>query len=74
MIVCICQRVSDRDIVRVVRDGASSFEDLQIETGVASRCGCCRSCAQQIYDKACAEHGARAHAGPESRATSPAYA
>jgi bacterioferritin-associated ferredoxin len=74
MIVCICQRVSDRDIVRVVREGASSFEDLQIETGVASRCGCCQSCAREVFDKACAMHGAQGHACSESLARSTAYA
>jgi bacterioferritin-associated ferredoxin len=62
MIVCICQRVSDRDIVRVVREGARCFESVQIETGVAVRCGCCGDCAREVFDKACAEQRAtRAH-------------
>jgi bacterioferritin-associated ferredoxin len=74
MIVCICQRVSDRDIVRVVREGARSFEDLQIETGVASRCGCCQGCARELFDRACAEGGVRGHACAESLTPSAAYA
>jgi bacterioferritin-associated ferredoxin len=74
MIVCICQRVSDRDIVRIVREGAASFEDLQIETGVASRCGCCQSCARAVFDQACADAGARSHACGEALVGPPAYA
>jgi bacterioferritin-associated ferredoxin len=74
MIVCICQRVSDRDIVRVVRDGASSFESVQIETGVAVRCGCCRDCAREVFDRACGEHGVRVHAACETAELSPAWA
>ena len=65
MIVCICQRVSDRDIVRVVREGAACFDALQIETGVASRCGCCRECAQQVFEQACAAQAA--HGSPVDR-------
>jgi len=72
MIVCICQRVSDRDIVRVVREGATSFDALQIETGVASRCGCCRECADEVFRRACADRQARSAA--EACGLAPAYA
>lgn len=74
MIVCICQRVSDRDIVRVVREGASCFESVQIETGVAVRCGCCRDCAREVFDKACSERAARSQAACETLALSTAWA
>lgn len=58
MIVCVCQRVSDRDIVRHVRNGCTSFDELQMETGVASCCGRCADCARDTFDSACAA-GAR---------------
>ncbi|HEX4508648.1 MAG TPA: (2Fe-2S)-binding protein, partial [Burkholderiaceae bacterium] len=45
MIVCVCHRVSDRDIVRSVHEGCSTFEDLQEELGCGTRCGSCRACA-----------------------------
>ena len=39
MIVCVCHRVSDRDIEREVRHGCGSFEELQDELRVATACG-----------------------------------
>jgi len=58
MIVCLCRRVSDRDIRRQVESGVRSFEALQAETGVASHCECCHDCARDVFDNAlaaCAE-------------------
>ena len=52
MIVCVCHKVSDRDIKRQVRDGCSSFEALQFETGVSTCCGCCESCAREVFQSA----------------------
>ena len=60
MIVCLCHRVSDRDIVRAVREGTTSFDLLQDETRVAASCGCCYDCARETFDAACAEQGASA--------------
>jgi len=57
MIVCVCNRVSDRDIVKVVRGGVRSFDLMLDETGAASRCGRCRACARDVFDAACAQHG-----------------
>ncbi|PPE70832.1 (2Fe-2S)-binding protein [Caldimonas thermodepolymerans] len=47
MIVCVCRRVSDRDIERVARSGCTSFDELQMELGVATCCGQCADCARQ---------------------------
>jgi bacterioferritin-associated ferredoxin len=52
MIVCVCNRVSDRDIVRLAKSGCMSFDDLQMETGVSTCCGCCETCARQTFDAA----------------------
>ena len=43
MIVCVCKRVSDRDIARAVRAGCQSFLDLQRHLGAATGCGACAS-------------------------------
>ena len=56
MIVCICRRVSDRDIQRAVREGIGDFEVLQDETGVASHCGACHDCAHEVFREAHAAH------------------
>jgi len=61
MIVCVCRRVSHRDIEREVRAGCSSFEELQDELGVATACGACVDCAQTTFDKACGERNACGH-------------
>ena len=47
MIVCVCHRVSDRDIVRHVRAGMD-FSDIQLELGVATQCGQCETCARDV--------------------------
>lgn len=47
MIVCVCRRVSDREIARHARSGMS-FEDIQFELGVATQCGQCEGCARDV--------------------------
>src|SRR5688500_17460272 len=47
MIVCVCRRVSDREIVRHARAGMD-FDDIQFELGVATQCGQCEGCARDI--------------------------
>jgi len=64
MIVCVCRRVSDRDIHRAARDGVGSFDDLQIELGVGTACGACVDCAHTTWTEACQRTaGATALAG-----------
>ena len=64
MIVCVCHRVSDRDIAREARS-CSSFEELQDELRVATACGACLDCAQATFS----EHraGAACHAWPDDQ-------
>ena len=52
MIVCLCHRVSDRDIRRSVESGVRNFDVLQDETRVASACGCCHECAVDVFESA----------------------
>lgn len=61
MIVCLCHRISDRDIQRAVREGVADFEMLQDDTCIARNCGCCEDCARQVFDAAVAA-AAPAHA------------
>jgi bacterioferritin-associated ferredoxin len=48
MIVCVCLRVSDRDIAQAARGGCTSFERLQQVLGVATRCSRCREQALEV--------------------------
>ncbi|MGN1057129.1 MAG: bacterioferritin-associated ferredoxin [Comamonas sp.] len=50
MIVCVCHRVSDREIARHAHAGMS-FDDIQFELGVATQCGNCESCARDVVDQ-----------------------
>jgi bacterioferritin-associated ferredoxin len=52
MIVCLCHRVSERDIRAAVADGTHCFEQLQDDTRVASSCGCCLECAEHVFEHA----------------------
>ncbi|MEX1167939.1 MAG: (2Fe-2S)-binding protein [Hydrogenophaga sp.] len=50
MIVCVCHRVSDRAIAKAARQG-HSFDDIQLELGVATQCGQCESCAREVWSE-----------------------
>ena len=47
MIVCVCRRISDRDIARHARAGLG-FDEIQFELGVATQCGQCESSARDV--------------------------
>ena len=53
MIVCVCHRVSDHTIVREVRAGCASFDELQDTLRVATACGACSDCAREVFARAC---------------------
>ena len=55
MIVCVCRRVSDREIARHARAGMS-FDDIQFELGVATQCGSCESCARDVVAQCTSGH------------------
>ena len=59
MIVCICHRVSDRDIAREVRSGCADFASLQDELRVGTGCGACLEHAEATF----LEHAAGACGG-----------
>ena len=48
MILCICRRTSDREIVKAIESGtAMSLQDFQ-RNGVADGCGCCHAALEEI--------------------------
>ena len=47
MIICVCRRISDREIARHARAGMG-FDDIQFELGVATQCGKCEGCARDV--------------------------
>jgi len=48
MIVCVCRRVNDKAIAQAARCGMS-FDDIQIDMGVATQCGQCESSARAVW-------------------------
>lgn len=52
MYVCICNGVTDKQIIRQAQSGATSLRDLQDSLGVATNCGKCAKLAKDIL----AEH------------------
>ncbi|RZL38008.1 MAG: (2Fe-2S)-binding protein [Rubrivivax sp.] len=58
MIVCVCHRVSDRDIAIAASSGCPDFEALQDDLRVATACGACRECACEVFEESRLQGGA----------------
>ncbi len=52
MLVCQCRGVTDRQIRRLVRDGAHSTREIVRATGVGRDCGGCRSNVKKVVELA----------------------
>lgn len=52
MYVCVCNAVTDKDIIKAAENGASSLEDLSDELAVATCCGRCATCAKGLLRQA----------------------
>ena len=50
MIVCVCHRISDREITRFARAGMG-FDEIQLELGVATQCGNCEGYARELVSQ-----------------------
>ena len=61
MIVCVCAKVSDRQIRHAAAAGAHSLECLQFDLGVAVQCGRCADCASKVLCEARAADASRQH-------------
>ena len=49
MVVCLCHRITDRDIARAAREGCPDFDALQDELRVGTSCGSCDECARSVF-------------------------
>ena len=52
MLVCQCRGVTDRQIRRLVKDGACSTREVARATGAGMRCGGCRSNVTKVVNDA----------------------
>jgi bacterioferritin-associated ferredoxin len=48
MYICLCNAITDRQIVEAAHDGARTDEDLAHALGVGITCARCRSCAKEL--------------------------
>ncbi len=56
MFVCICNQVTDKQIIRAVEKGVSNFESLSSELNVGTCCGKCKNCAKKVMRVAIQEN------------------
>jgi bacterioferritin-associated ferredoxin len=54
MYICLCNAITERQIVQAAESGARSPEDLASGLGVGMGCGRCTSCAKTLLVEAVA--------------------
>lgn len=52
MVVCQCRGITERQIRRLVRDGASSTREVARATGAGRNCGGCRATVTRVVNQA----------------------
>lgn len=52
MYVCVCNGVTDKQIIKAAEDGATSLQDLSDTLNVATCCGRCATCAKKVLREA----------------------
>lgn len=50
MYVCICNKVSDKDIKVSIQEGATTMRALYKEHNIGSQCGKCCQCAKKVLN------------------------
>lgn len=48
MYVCICNGVTDSQIMNAASNGVSTLQQLSDELNVGTCCGCCKKCAKGL--------------------------
>jgi bacterioferritin-associated ferredoxin len=51
MIVCVCNRISEKEVRHLAQAGASSPEAAYESLGCEPQCGCCLDFAQELIDE-----------------------
>ena len=58
MIVCVCNRITEKEVREAARAGASTPEKAYAFLDCEVQCGCCLDYAQEVIDE---ERGKRPH-------------
>ena len=48
MYICVCNAITDKQIIKAAEGGASTLQDLKDELKVATCCGRCATCANKV--------------------------
>ncbi|MEQ8278626.1 MAG: (2Fe-2S)-binding protein [Deltaproteobacteria bacterium] len=69
MIVCVCRRVSDRQVLNVIQEGAATEEAVERRCGAGGDCGACKKTIEGMITEH-AKTGCRLPSGerPDKRA------
>ena len=59
MYICLCNAITDRQIVCAAQEGVRSEEELAMRLGVGMGCGRCTSCARKLLADAVCDLVAR---------------
>ena len=51
MIVCVCNRITEREVRNAARAGACTPEKAYAGHGCEVQCGCCLDYAQEVIDE-----------------------
>ena len=54
MIVCVCNRITEKEVRKAARSGASTPEQAYASVGCEVQCGCCLDYARDLIDEECA--------------------
>ena len=52
MYLCVCNRVTERQVKKAIHEGAVTVAQLKLELDVASRCGSCGDCLHDYLAQA----------------------
>jgi bacterioferritin-associated ferredoxin len=67
MIVCLCHGVTDRDLEKVIEEGASTVEEVGRRCGAGTDCG---TCLGELRERLAGDADPASAIGCEGRATS----
>ena len=54
MYICLCNAITDKQIIRAAEEGARTEDDLAQGLGIGLGCGRCTSCARSLLAEAVA--------------------
>jgi bacterioferritin-associated ferredoxin len=59
MVICICKRVTESQVMGEIRNGACQLEDLSERLGLGTQCGRCCGSACELLDRHGRNHDAK---------------